>query len=159
MEDSMNDGMNEKQAMTSGTGSAPDGAGGERPGFAPVAPLLQPKSIAIVGASESGGGGWSRTIFHNLKSAGFPATTYLINPRREELWGETVYPDFASLPEPIDHALIIVPARFVNDTLREGTHHGLRAATIYSAGFGEGRKGTGIERGQELKALTGQSDD
>jgi acetyltransferase len=124
-----------------------------RPLFAPVAPLLQPKSIAIVGASESGGSGWSRAIFHNLKSAGFPATTYLINPRREELWGETVYPDFASLPEPIDHALIIVPARFVNDTLREGTHHGLRAATIYSAGFGEGRKGTGIERGQELKAL------
>lgn len=129
------------------------GAEHTRPLFAPVAPLLQPKTLAIVGASETGGSGWSRVIFHHLKAAGFPARTYLINPRREELWGQKVYPDFAALPEPIDHALVIVPARLVNDTLRDGAAHGLRAATIYSAGFGEGRKGIGAERGEALKAL------
>ena len=125
--------------------------------FRPVEPLLQPKSIAIVGASETGGDGWSRVLFHNLKEAGFPVPTYLINPRREALWGEKVYPNFASLPEPIDHALVIVPARFVNDMVREGIANGLKAATIYSASFGEGRKKIGLERGEELKAMIAES--
>ncbi len=121
--------------------------------FRAVEPLLQPKTMAIVGASESGGSGWSNGIFHNLKAVDFPVKPYLINPRRDELWGEKVYPDFASLPEAIDQALIIVPAPFVNDMLREGAENGLKAATIYSAGFGEGRKKFGAERGEELKAL------
>lgn len=125
--------------------------------FRPVEPLLQPKSIAIVGVSETGGDGWSRGLYNNLKAAGFPVPTYLINPRRDEIWGEKVYPDFASLPEPIDHALVIVPARFVNDVMREGVENGLKAATIYSAGFGEGRRRMGAERGEELKALIAES--
>lgn len=125
--------------------------------FRAVEPLLQPKSIAIVGVSETGGDGWSRGLYNNLKEAGFPVPTYLINPRREEIWGEKVYPDFASLPEPVDHALVIVPARFVNDVMREGVANGLKAATIYSAGFGEGRKHIGADRGEELKALIDES--
>ena len=125
--------------------------------FRAVEPLLQPRSIAIVGASDTGGDGWSRVLFNNLKEAGFPAPTYLINPRRDELWGRKVYPDFASLPEAIDHALVVVPGRFVNDILREGAGHGLKAATIYSAGFGEGRRHIGRERGEELKALIAET--
>ena len=121
--------------------------------FRNVDPLLKPKSIAIVGASETGGDGWSRVLFNNLKESGFPVPTYLINPRREELWGEKVYPNFASLPEAIDHALVIVPARFVNEMIREGIDNGLKAATIFSASFGEGRKNIGQGRGEELKEI------
>ena len=121
--------------------------------FRNVDPLLKPKSIAIVGASETGGDGWSRVLFNNLKESGFPVPTYLINPRREELWGEKVYPNFASLPETIDHALVIVPARFVNEMIREGIDNGLKAATIFSASFGEGRKNIGRARGEELKEI------
>ncbi len=129
----------------------------ERPMFQPVDPLLRPKTMAIVGASDSGGGGWSRVIYRNLEAAGFPAKTYLINPRREEVWGEKAYPGFASLPEPVDQALVIVPARFVNDMLRDGAEHGLKSALIYSAGFGEGRKKLGAERGEELKSIISES--
>jgi acetate---CoA ligase (ADP-forming) len=125
--------------------------------FRPVEPLLQPRSIAIVGASETGGDGWSRVLFRNLEAAGFPVSTYLINPRRDELWGHKVYPDFGALPEPVDHALVIVPARFVNDMMRDGIAHGLKAATIFSAGFGEGRKRIGTERGDELRSLIADS--
>ena len=67
--------------------------------FRSVDPLLKPDSMAIVGASETGGDGWSRVLFHNLKDAGFPLKVYLINPNRDELWDQKVYPDFASLPE------------------------------------------------------------
>jgi acetyltransferase len=121
--------------------------------FRDVVPLLKPKSMAIVGASETGGDGWSRVLFHNNKEAGFPVKTYLINPNRDELWDQKVYPDFASLPEPVDHAAIVVSARFVNDVIREGAANGLKAATIFSAGFGEGRKGIGVDRGVELRQL------
>jgi acyl-CoA synthetase (NDP forming) len=116
-------------------------------------PLLKPKSMAIVGASESGGEGWSRVLFQNLKDAGMPLRAYLINPRREELWGEKVYPDFGSLPEQVDHAAVLVPARFVNDVIRDGISNGLKAATIFSAGFGEGRKKIGLNRGEELRRI------
>lgn len=125
--------------------------------FRDATPLFQPKSIAIVGASESGGGGWSRVLFQNIKAAGFPARTYLINPRRDELWGEKVYHDFGSIPEPVDLALVIVPAPYVNDMMRDGVAHGLRSALIYAAGFGEGRKGLGRERGEDLKKIIADS--
>lgn len=121
--------------------------------FRPVAPLLKPESVAIVGASETGGSGWSRVLFHNLKDAGFPARTYLINPRREELWGEKVYPDFGALPERVDCALVIVQAPLVVDVMRDGIDHGLKSACIYASSFGEGRKGIGAERGAALKKL------
>jgi acyl-CoA synthetase (NDP forming) len=121
--------------------------------FRPVAPLLQPDSIAIVGASETGGSGWSKVLYHNLKDAGFPARTYLINPRREELWGAKVYPDFAALPEPVDLALVIVPAPLVVDVMQDGIAHGVKAACIYASSFGEGRKGVGAERGVALRQV------
>ena len=52
----------------------------------------------------------SSSLTPELEQAGFPIRVYLINPRRDELWGQKVYPDFASLPEPVDLALSIIPA-------------------------------------------------
>ena len=121
--------------------------------FRNVEPLLKPKSMAIVGASETGGEGWSRVLYQNLRDAGMPVKTYLINPRRDELWGEKVYPNFGALPQSVEHAAVLVPAQFVNDVIRDGIAHDLRAATIFSAGFGEGRKKIGADRGEELSGL------
>ena len=125
--------------------------------FRDVKPLLKPRSMAIVGASETGGDGWSKVLYQNLKEAGMPLKVYLINPRREELWDEKVYPNFSSLPESVDHAAVVVPGRFVNDVIKDGVANGLKAATIFSAGFGEGRKNIGAERGEELKTIIQES--
>jgi acyl-CoA synthetase (NDP forming) len=121
--------------------------------FRNVSPLLQPESMAIVGASETGGEGWSKVLFNNIKEAGFPLRVYLINPSRDELWDQKVYPDFSALPEQVDHAAVVVPGRFVNGVIKNGIENGLKAATIFSAGFGEGRKKLGTERGAELRAM------
>jgi acetyltransferase len=96
-------------------------------------------------------------LYNNIKAAGFPARTYLVNPRRDELWGQTVHHDFGSIPEPVDLALVIVPAPYVNDMVRDGVGHGLKSALIYAAGFGEGRKGLGRDRGDELKKIIADS--
>jgi acyl-CoA synthetase (NDP forming) len=54
----------------------------------------------------------------------------------------------------VDLALVITPAASIPGTLREGVAHGLRAATIYAAGFGEGADPAGIALGDELRVLT-----
>ena len=100
--------------------------------------LFRPKTVAIIGASDTGGAGWPSAIYQNLEQAGFPARVFLINPHREELWGRKVYPNFASVPEQIDLALSIVPAEAAPDVLAEGVANGLRTALVFAARFGEG---------------------
>ncbi len=121
--------------------------------FRPVGHLLRPKSIAIIGASDKGGGGWSKAIYDNLAFCGFPAKIYLVNPQRDELWGERVYPGFAALPEPVDLALAIIPAPAIPETLAEGAAHGLKCALIYAARFGEGGDAEGEARAAAVRAL------
>lgn len=126
--------------------------------FRPVDFLFRPRSVAIVGASASGGGGWPKSIYENLAHEGYPARVFLVNPNRDELWGHPVYPDFASLPERIDLALVIVPAEAVPDVLSEAAAAGLRGALVYAARFGEGGDRDGAHRARlltELRKKTG----
>ncbi|MEE8334272.1 MAG: CoA-binding protein, partial [Alphaproteobacteria bacterium] len=115
--------------------------------------MFKPRSVAIVGASETGGAGWPRAIYSNLEFAGFPTKVYLINPRRDELWGQKVYPDFGSLPEPVDLALTIVPAEAIPGVLEAGARNGLKAALIYAARVGEGGDAAGAKRADAIRAL------
>ena len=122
--------------------------------FRTVDHLLHPKSIAIVGASDSSRGGWAQEIYDNLEYCGFPARLYLVNPMRRELWGRPVYPDFAAIPEPVDLALTIIPSASIPATLSEAAAHGLKCALIYAAQFGEGGDAEGRRRAQALLALS-----
>ena len=115
--------------------------------------LFRPKTVAIVGASDTGGGGWPRAIYDNLEQAGFPSRVYLINPRREELWGQKVYPNFAAVPEKIDLALSLVPAEAAPDVLAEGVANGLKTALVFAARFGEGGDADGEVRARRLRDL------
>jgi acyl-CoA synthetase (NDP forming) len=118
-----------------------------------VEALFRPRSIALVGASDSAAGGWSKAIFENVRAAAPDVALYAINPRRETVWGQPCYPSFAALPARADLALIITPAASVPATLREGLACGLRAATIYAAGFGEGEDPAGRALAGELLAI------
>ena len=122
--------------------------------FRSVEPLLRPKSIAIIGASDSSRGGWAQEIYDNLEHCGCPTKLYLVNPKRDELWGRRVYPNFAAIPEPVDLALTIIPSPFIPDTLAEAAAHGLKCALIYAAQFGEGGDAEGRKRAQALLALS-----
>ena len=70
--------------------------------FRAVESVLTPKSIAIVGVSDRGEGGWSKIIFDNLKESTSSSTVFLINPKREEIWGEKCYPNLGVIPDQID---------------------------------------------------------
>jgi len=115
--------------------------------------IFRPTSVAIVGASERGGGGWPKAIYENLMYAGFPARVYLVNPSRSELWEQPVYANLEALPEAVDLALMVIPAEAVPQSLKEGVRHGLKAALLYAARFGEGGDPEGSARAQAVKNL------
>ena len=106
--------------------------------------------MAIVGASDRAGS-WSITVNNSLTRIGFKGPIYPVNPRNETVWGgERCYKDLASLPEPPDHVVVLVPGRAVIDTIREAGRAGARSATIFSSGFGEGGDEEGRKLGAEL---------
>jgi len=113
--------------------------------------VLRARSVAIVGASERAR--WPSNIYDNLRTNGFTGRVYPVNPKYSEVWGVPCYPSFESLPEPADHALVIIPAKAVIETLTEATAHGLKSATVYAANIGEGYDPEIVARGQALKAL------
>ena len=125
------------------------------PAFRSPLPLLNPASVAIVGASERAK--WATQIFGNLRAFGYPGKIYPVNPRLTEVWGSRCYPDLATLPEPPQHALVIVPAAAVQAVLETGVKAGLRSATVYASQIGEGEDPEIVARGIALKSLIDRS--
>jgi acetate---CoA ligase (ADP-forming) len=110
--------------------------------------FFNPKSIAVVGASRTPGK-LGYTILENLKNT-FKGPIYPINPNTEKILDLTCYPSLSSIEEPIDEAVIVVPAEMVKNVIEEGIKKKISAFTIISSGFSEiGQK----ERELELQKL------
>jgi acetyltransferase len=113
------------------------------------ASVLQAKSVAVVGASERAK--WPTIIINNLKKQGYPGRIDFINPRQTEVFGQKCYPSIADLPEAPDHAMIIVPAAAVPNVLTDAEKRGVKTATVYAAGLGDGDDPASVERGAWLR--------
>ncbi|MCA1399246.1 acetate--CoA ligase family protein [Bradyrhizobium sp. BRP56] len=98
--------------------------------------MLHPRNIVLVGATDKPGN-YAERIWNNLVKYGYAGGLYPINAKREAIWGVTCYKDFASLPEKPDHVLVLVPARFAVQVIRDAAAAGARSATIVTSGFSE----------------------
>jgi acyl-CoA synthetase (NDP forming) len=116
----------------------------------PVENLLSARSVAIVGASPKGR--WPMGIYRNLKKA-YGGKIFLVNPNYKEIAEDPCYPNLAALPEVPEQVLMLIPTKAVLGTLEDAARLGTKAATIYSAGFGEGDDPEGKKRGQAMKEL------
>lgn len=123
--------------------------------FKNLSSLLDPESIAIVGASPKETG-WPARIWTNLQRFGYQGRIYPVNPRYESLWGLKCYATLAELPEVVDTALINVPASVVVELLKEDQSPKFRTATVLSGGFGEGNDPEGLERKAFIEAYVQQ---
>ncbi len=112
-----------------------------------VATLLNPASVAILGARENPSG-WTARIFANLIRFGFDGPVYPVNPRHERIWGVECFPDLRSLPAVPDHLVVMRAAASVPGILREAAAMGTRSATLYATGFSE----AGTDAGRALEA-------
>jgi acetyltransferase len=120
------------------------------PEFKDLSSLLDPQSIAIVGASPKENA-WPARIWANLRRFRYPGKIYPVNPRYDTIWEQKCYASLDELPEVVDNAIIIVPAPTVVELLKQSRLSKFRAATILSGGFGEGNDREGKERKEFLQ--------
>jgi acetyltransferase len=107
--------------------------------------FFHPKNVAVIGATEAPHS-VGRSVLANLRGAFFPGAIYPVNPRHDALLGLRCYRSIASVPEPVDLAVIATPANTVPGVIRECVDSGVPAAIIISAGFREiGERGAALE--------------
>lgn len=99
--------------------------------------LLTPSSVAVIGAGRSGGVG--RSMLGNLRDGGFTGRLYAVNHTLEdkELDGVPAHRSLAGIGEPVDLAVVAVPAADVPDAVAACGTHGVRGLVVVSAGFAE----------------------
>src|SRR5215469_6681640 len=114
--------------------------------------MLHPRNIVLVGATDKPGN-YAERIWNNLIKYKYEGGLYPINARRETIWGVTCYKDFASLPEEPDHVLVLVPARFAVQVIRDAAAAGARSATIVTSGFAELQDEESQRLAEELQAV------
>ncbi|GIW05993.1 MAG: GNAT family N-acetyltransferase [Dehalococcoidia bacterium] len=115
---------------------------------ASLTPLFRPRAVALVGASRQPGsiGG---ALFRNALAGGFSGPVFPVNPAATAVASVRAYPSVGALPDPVDLAVIAVPASAVLTVAKECLDVGVRALVVISAGFAEvGEEGRA--RQQEL---------
>ena len=117
--------------------------------------LLSPRAVALVGQSDDASKTTGRPLKF-LRAMGYRGTVYPINPRRETVLGERAWTSVSALPEPPEHAYILLPTEAVIDAVAECGRAGVKIATILAAGFSEiGAEGTARE--QRLREVAAES--
>ncbi len=113
-----------------------------------LVPFLHPKGVAVIGASENPaklGYGVIRNLLH--PEWGFPGPVYPVNPRRDTILGRRAYPHIEDVPDPVDLAVILVPAPAVPEVVAACGRRGVRGVIVVSGGFRElGEEGERLQR-------------
>jgi acetyltransferase len=98
--------------------------------------FVRPQAVAIVGATEKEGS-VGRTLVANLLGSPLGCKVFLVNPTRRTVLGHDCYKRLADVPEPVELALIAVPAPAVPGVIEECLTANVAGAIIISAGFKE----------------------
>ena len=108
-------------------------------------PLFAPKSVAVFGASDridSVG----QIVFKNMLDSGFKGKLYPINSKNPQVQGQKAYATIGAVGEPVELVVIATPPQTVPDIIEDCGKHGVKAAVIITAGFGETGRASCRER-------------
>ncbi len=97
--------------------------------------FFKPKGVAIVGASANPSKGGHFILNNVIK--GFSGGVYPVNPGYPEINGLKCYPSVLQVPDPVDLAIIFVPAALVPQVVQQCVERGIRGVMIESGGFAE----------------------
>ena len=110
-----------------------------------LADLLEPRSIAIVGASDDPTRIGGRPLSHMINQH-FDGGIYPVNPRRDTVQGLRAYPSLTEIDGDLDFVLVAVPAPLVAEQVRAAAEKNARTVMIFSSGFAEtGAEGTAMQ--------------
>jgi acyl-CoA synthetase (NDP forming) len=98
----------------------------------PLAPLLEPRSVAVVGASARPGSFGNR-LLAQLLEGGYRGEVHPVNPRYREVLGLPCHPSLAEAPGPLDLAVLAVPNAALEAQLAAAADHGVPAAVIFAS--------------------------
>jgi acyl-CoA synthetase (NDP forming) len=99
----------------------------------PLDTLLQPSSIALLGASERADSPGA-TLAGMIINSEYKGEVYPVNPGYTQILGRACYPDLDALPKTVDHVVIALGSAHLEAALSAAIRHGAKAATIYSSG-------------------------
>src|SRR5690349_14288308 len=112
----------------------------------PLDVFFEPHNVAVIGATETPAS-VGRTILWNLINSPFGGTVFPVNPKRTSVLGIRAYPSIADVPDQVDLAVIVTPAKTVPGVVSECVRAGVKGAIVISAGFKEaGKVGADLER-------------
>jgi len=120
-----------------------------------LVPFFSPRGIAVIGASTDPyklGYGLAR----NLVQCNYQGTIHFINPKGGNLLGRPMYPSVLDVPDPVDLAIVLIPAAAVSDVIKDCAVRGIHAVIVASGGFRE-TGSSGIEMERELMQIARQS--
>jgi acyl-CoA synthetase (NDP forming) len=98
--------------------------------------FLNPKSVAVIGATERPGS-WGSYIMQGLLSTRYPGKIFPINRRADHIYGIPTFRDVAEVDEPIDLAVLTIPEHSVEKIIEACGQKKVKGLTIITAGFGE----------------------
>ena len=98
--------------------------------------LFSPESVAVIGASSKPGKS-GNDVVKNILANAFSGQLFLVNPRGGEILGQKVYTSIAELPEGIDQAIIILPAKANPQAIRDCKARGIKTIVMAAGGFAE----------------------
>lgn len=102
-----------------------------------LAPLLSPRSIALIGASRKRNSVGNDTL-RNLVGNGYAGSVFPVNPSYDSLYGRVCYPGIDALPDPVDLAILSVPNAVLERAAQEAIAAGARALLIFASAELEG---------------------
>jgi len=109
-----------------------------------------PRTVAVVGAPRSFKPGL--VFLQALLDPGFKGKVFPINPNADEILGLKTYPSLSGIPERVDLAIILVGIEQVQNVIEECAQAGVRAAIVFTSGFGETGEPLGLQREREMVA-------
>lgn len=121
-----------------------------------LSPLLSPRSIAVVGASETSV--YSRRLFRHVRDWSFDGPVYPVNPTAQMVEERQCFPSVRAITNPVDLAFILVRRESVKEVLEQSCEMGVRAAVVLANGFNEGADPVGRQLHAGLVTLAKQND-
>jgi acyl-CoA synthetase (NDP forming) len=113
--------------------------------------FFAPRSVAVVGASETSG--WTRFLFASQAAAGFDGPLIPVHPRHEKVFGRPAVPSLRDLTEPVDLAFVMTPLEAVEDVLDDAGAAGVKGAVVLASGYREvGADGNALQEQLTAKA-------